>query len=153
MMEEDMDQMVAATTPHTLWRVDPEELDWAPWGMPGTEFKLLSADPRTGRFSILIKVDEGVVAPLHRHVKAVEVYILSGEFHYADDPSIRFGEGVYLLENDDAIHEPVSDPGCIMLAVFHGPLEGVSEAGDVLGTLDCEWHLNAWADAGNRYPL
>ena len=147
-----MDQIVSATTPHTLWRVDPSDQDWAPWGMEGTEFKLLSADPKTGRFSVLIKVDEGVEAPLHRHVKAVEVFVLSGEFHYKDDPTIKFGEGVYLLENDDAVHQPVSAPGCIMLALFHGPLEGVDEAGTVLGTLDCAWHLEAWKAAGQHYP-
>ncbi|MEN0062125.1 MAG: 2,4'-dihydroxyacetophenone dioxygenase family protein [Myxococcota bacterium] len=147
-----MHSTASATTPHTLSRVDPSEVDWAPWGMAGTEFKLLSADQETGRFTVLIKVDEGVSAPLHRHVKAVEVFILEGEFHYRDDPSVRFGRGVYLLEKDGAVHEPVSNPGCIMLATFHGPLEGVNADGEVLGTLDCEWHLNAWREAGHDVP-
>ncbi|MEO1483327.1 MAG: 2,4'-dihydroxyacetophenone dioxygenase family protein [Myxococcota bacterium] len=148
-----MSSTAAATTPHTLFTVDADGLDWAPWGMPGTEFKLLSADPSTGRFTILIKVDEGVVAPLHRHQKAVEAYILDGEFHYHDDPSKRFGAGAYLLENDGAVHKPVSNPGCVMLAVFHGPLDGLDDDGQLVGTLDCEWHLNAWREAGHHYPV
>ncbi|MEL6188655.1 MAG: 2,4'-dihydroxyacetophenone dioxygenase family protein [Myxococcota bacterium] len=147
-----MSSTASTTTPHTLSRVDPNDLSWAPWGMEGTQFKLLSADPTSGRFTVLIKVDEGVAAPLHRHAKAVEVYILEGEFHYRDDPSVRFGQGVYLLENDGAVHEPVSLPGCTMLATFHGPLEGINEDGEVLGTLDCAWHLQAWQDAGHDLP-
>lgn len=129
-----------------LVHVKTYDQPWVEWAMPGTSFKLLNANRETGMFSILIKVDPGNTAPLHKHVGAVEVLILEGGFYYVDDPQIKFNPGDYLLENDDAIHQPESPNGCIMMAFFHGPLEGVDDDGvTILGRLDAAWHIDQWA--------
>src|SRR5687768_5480157 len=87
----------------TLLSCDPQQLRWAPWAMRGAWFKLLNADPDSGRFTLMIKLDQNCVAPPHRHVGAVEGFILEGGFHYADEPLIRFTAGTYLLERDGAV--------------------------------------------------
>jgi anti-sigma factor ChrR (cupin superfamily) len=128
----------------TLLTCDPQNLPWAPWAMPGASFKLLSADPEHGRFTLLIRLDKGCAAPAHRHIGAVEGIVLEGGFHYADDPDRRFTAGVYLLEKDGAVHQPVSPEGALMFAVFHGPVEGLAEDGSVTGRIGCRWHVETW---------
>lgn len=147
--------MAAAIEPNTRDTLDVvhgPRVDWIPWAFEGAYFKLLHADRESGRFTILIKVDPGVSAPIHRHLEPVEAYVTKGGFHYADDPAIRFEEGSYLFENVGAIHEPVSPEGAEMLALFHGPVEGVAETGEMAGRFDAGWHMDAWRAAGNDVP-
>ncbi len=126
---------------------DPQQLPWVPWAMRDSQFKLLSADPDSGRFTLLIRLEKGCVAPMHRHIGAVEGLILEGGFYYADDPNVRFTAGTYLLEKDGAVHQPVSPEGAVMLAVFHGPVEGLGGDGTITGRVDCKWHMEAWEKA------
>jgi anti-sigma factor ChrR (cupin superfamily) len=132
-------------TTATLLAHRPEQLPWAPWAIKGTSFKLLSADAATGCFSLLIRLDKGAPAPRHRHVRAVEGLVLEGGFHYSDDPGRRFTVGCYLRENDGAMHQPVSPEGAVMFAVFHGPVEGLDEEGNVTGRIDWRWHVETWS--------
>jgi 2,4'-dihydroxyacetophenone dioxygenase len=115
-----------------------------PWASKGMAFKLLSADPDSGRFTILIKVDPGVHAPLHRHIGAVEAYVLEGGFHYHDAPEVRFTAGSYLLEPADSVHQPISPEGVLLLAVFHGAVEGLMPNGTSAGRIDWKWHQDTW---------
>jgi 2,4'-dihydroxyacetophenone dioxygenase len=126
---------------------DPQQLPWIPWAMEGAQFKLLSADPDSGRFSLLIRLEKECAAPMHRHIGAVEGLILDGGFHYADEPHKKFSKGTYLLERDGAIHQPVSPDGAVMFAVFHGPVEGLAPDGSITGRVDCKWHMETWAKA------
>lgn len=112
--------------------------------MRGSYFKLLSADEQSGRFTLLIKIEKGVRAPAHRHIGAVEAYILEGGFYYSDAPEFRFSAGTYLFEPEGTLHEPVSEEGAILLAVFHGPVEGLNKEGASVGTIDWKWHVDAW---------
>lgn len=130
--------------PGTLHACRPEHSPWAPWAMPGAHFKLLSVDAASGRFTLMIRLDQGLSAPMHRHLGAVEGLVLEGGFHYRDDPGRRFTAGCYLLENDGAVHQPVSPEGAVMFAVFHGPVEGLDEEGRVTGRIDWRWHVRAW---------
>ena len=138
---------------NTLHAVDPQQCQWVPWAMKGSLFKLLSADSATGRFTLLIKTEKGVAAPNHRHVGAVEAYVLEGNFHYNDDPSIHFTTGSYLLEREGAVHQPISPDGAVLFAVFHGPVEGLDRDGNVKGRIDWKWHVDTWNAAGNNYQF
>lgn len=128
----------------SLIACDTASLPWIPWAMPGAEFKLLSADPASGRFSLMIRLEKDCIAPKHRHAAAVEGLILEGGFHYEDTPHLRYTAGMYVLERDGAVHRPVSPEGAVMFAVFHGPVEGLDSEGNVTGRIGCEWHLHAW---------
>lgn len=128
----------------TLVYCNPADLPWAPWALPGAEFKLLHADPDSGRFSLMIRLAAGVEAPMHRHVGTVEGCVLSGGFYYDDQPDVWFGPGYYLLERAGAVHRPVSPQGAQMFALYHGAVEGLDAAGNVTGRIDCAWHMRAW---------
>lgn len=115
--------------------------------MPGAQFKLLSADAASGRFSLMIRFEKDCVAPTHRHVGAVEGLVLEGGFHYDDTPHVRYTAGMYVLERDGAVHRPVSPEGAVMFAVFHGPVEGLDSEGNITGRIGCEWHMHTWEAA------
>jgi 2,4'-dihydroxyacetophenone dioxygenase len=138
----------ASVKADTLQACRPEQLPWIPWAMKGAYFKLLSADRASERFTLMIKLDKGIAAPMHRHVRAVEGLVLEGGFHYSDDPDRRFTAGCYLRENDGAVHQPVSPEGAVMFAVFHGPVEGLDDEGRVTGRIDWRWHVDTWNKSG-----
>ncbi len=135
----------------TLFTCLPENMAWVEWAMPGAQFKLLHANAVTGHYTLLIRFEAGAAAPIHRHVGAVEGYMLEGGFHYRDEPERRFDAGSYLWESEGAVHQPISPNGGVMFAIFHGPVEGVDENGDVTGRIDWQWHVNKWNAAGNDY--
>lgn len=121
-------------------------LPWAPWAMRGAWFKLLHADLHTGKFTLLIRLEPGASAPAHSHVGAVEGIVLEGSFYYSDAPEVRYGPGAYLFEPAGAVHHPISPEGAIMFGVFHGPVEGVDEAGGLTGRIDAQWHVRNWQE-------
>lgn len=130
-----------------LLACNANSLPWIPWAMSGAQFKLLSADPASGRFSLMIRLEKECVAPTHRHVGAVEGLVLEGGFHYDDAPHVRYTAGMYVLERDGAVHRPVSPEGAVMFAVFHGPVEGLDDEGNITGRIGCEWHIRTWEAA------
>ncbi len=113
--------------------IDPETLPWTPWVMDGTYFKLMDVDPKTGGFTMFLKVDPGVVAPTHGHVGAIQGVILEGGFAYEDDAG---KQGDYICEHGGAIHRPVSPQGCLMFAIGHGPLVGYNPDGTIAAVID-----------------
>ncbi|UYV36896.1 2,4'-dihydroxyacetophenone dioxygenase family protein [Rhodobacteraceae bacterium D3-12] len=115
--------------------LDPESLPWTPWVLPGTHYKLMTVDVRSGGFTLFLKVDPGNEAPPHGHIGAVEGVILKGGFAYDDDAGKK---GDYICEHGGAIHQPVSPDGCIMFAVLHGPLLGFEEDGSIAGVIDAK---------------
>jgi 2,4'-dihydroxyacetophenone dioxygenase len=119
-------------------------LPWARWAMKGSHFKLLSADLSTDRFTLLIRVEPNVEAPLHRHVGTVEAFILEGGFYYREAPEALYTKGSYLFEPAGSVHQPVSTEGALMLGFFHGPIEGLDANGDITGRVDCTWHVQVW---------
>lgn len=135
----------------TLHTCHPDQLEWLPWAMPGAFFKLLHADASTGRFTLMIKFAPGAQAPIHRHLGAVEGYMLEGGFYYKDEPERPFNAGCYLYEHDGAVHQPISPDGGIMFAVFHGAVEGLDDAGNVIGRVGWRWHVEKWNAAGHNY--
>jgi len=141
------EQTSSAPSTGPLLACDTNALPWIPWAMPGAQFKLLSADPASGRFSLMIRLEKECAAPRHRHVGAVEGLVLEGGFHYDDAPDVRYTVGMYVLEHDGAVHRPVSPEGAVMFAVFHGPIEGLDGEGNVTGRIGCEWHIRTWEAA------
>lgn len=125
---------VKTNRPHRPAFFNPDTLPWTDWVMPGTCFKLLNINELTGGFTMLLKVDPDVTAPVHHHIGGIEAYVIEGEFGYGADD--RGGVGCYALEAGGSIHEPSSPGGVIMFAVVHGPLVGYKEDGAIAAVID-----------------
>ena len=136
----------------TLVFVHTNEQKFIPWCMPKTQYKLLHADVETGKYAIVVNVEKDCVAPLHHHTGPVEIFILEGEFHYPEDKAFRFTPGTWVLEADQAVHQPMTDEGCVFMGIFHGPLAGVDENGKPGAAVDAKWHLDQWVAAGYKVP-
>lgn len=130
-----------------LQHVNVDSLPWVYWAMHGAYFKLMYADPTQNRFTLLIKVQAKIAAPMHRHLGAVEVFVLDGGFYYHDNPNTHFNKGTYLREDAGSIHKPISDDGAILLATFYGAVEGLDDQGNITGRVDCQWHVDVWNNA------
>lgn len=119
--------------------INADAIAWTPWVMAGTHFKLLSINELNGGFTMLLKVEPGIKAPVHAHLGTAEAFLLEGGFYYdAADPGYA---GYYTYEAGGSVHEPVSPQGCIMFAVTHGPLGGCDEQGQVNAVVDCRLML------------
>ncbi|MCB1697015.1 MAG: 2,4'-dihydroxyacetophenone dioxygenase family protein [Halioglobus sp.] len=113
---------------------DADSLEWTPWVMPDTWFKLLGINTVTGGFSMILKVAPNNVAPIHGHIGSVEGIILEGGFAYDDDWGYA---GYYVNEPAGINHKPVTGKdGLVMFAVIHGPLVGYNNDGSVALVLD-----------------
>ena len=135
------DPTVSLNFPDGSTIVRARQLKWTPWGMPGTQFKLLHCDDATGLLVILLKVDPGTVAGVHKHFGAAHAYILQGGFGY--DHGEAF-EGDYLVEGGGIVHQPITGSGGVtMLGFMFGPLGGMDEQNNLVGVLDIDWHYNA----------
>ncbi|WP_138378908.1 2,4'-dihydroxyacetophenone dioxygenase family protein [Luteithermobacter gelatinilyticus] len=120
--------------PHRKAFLDTHKLPWTNWVMEGTYFKLLNINEMTGGFTIMLKVDPGIEAPVHHHIGGIEAYVTEGEFGYGDDD--RGGVGSYVLEASGSIHQPDSPDGTTMFAIAHGPLVGYNEDGSIAVVVD-----------------
>lgn len=123
-----------------------KELDWTPWVMEGTWFKLLSINPVSGGFSMILKVEPNNVAPIHGHIGLVEGIILEGGFAYDGDWGLAED---YVCEPAGINHKPVTGPdGMIMFAVVHGPLTGYHDDGSIAAVLDSKYMYQLAQQAG-----
>lgn len=118
------------------------EVPWKPWVMPGVECKLLAVNNRTGGFTCLLNVPPDDKAPVHHHLGALEIYILSGDMYYDTGDVGRAGS--YLYEPAGDIHQPLSKEGTLLFCVFHGPIAGLDDDASVAGMCDNRSML-AWA--------
>ena len=110
------------------------ELPWRPWVMQGVSYKLLSINSRTGGFTCLLQVAPGTRAPVHHHLGAIELVVLSGDIYY--DTSNVGVAGDYMYEPAGDIHQPKTDGGCVLFCVFEGPIAGLADDGSVAGIVD-----------------
>jgi 2,4'-dihydroxyacetophenone dioxygenase len=124
------------TRPNHWHFFDPETIPWTPWAMPGTYFKLLNINEANGRFTFLLKVDPGTVAPIHKHLGEGEAFILEGSFGYGDEVGVA---GHYSHESAGSLHIPHSPDGLVMFAISHGPIAGFAPDGALAGLIDVDW--------------
>ncbi|MEM9386023.1 MAG: 2,4'-dihydroxyacetophenone dioxygenase family protein [Pseudomonadota bacterium] len=142
---------VHITRPYRSAFIDPDTLEWVPWVMEGTWFKLLNVDSKTGGFSMLLKVSPNNEAPIHGHLGDVEGIILSGGFGYVDDDGHA---GCYVLEHGGINHKPHTGPdGMEMLAIAHSPLVGYDDDGSVALIVDAKMMYRLARDGGGADHL
>lgn len=127
----------------------PDDTPWTDWLMPGTQFKLLYCNLATGQFTLMIKVAPNTQATSHWHVGHLQVYIVEGGFYYGDGSFTKDGvtvedkgrPGSYTAEVAGTVHQPLTtDSGCIMLAIFDGPIGGYAPDGALGVIADARLH-------------
>jgi 2,4'-dihydroxyacetophenone dioxygenase len=111
-----------------------DDLAWNPWVMEGVEYKLVSVDPRTNGFTIFLRVAPNTVAPVHRHMGSIELLVLEGDLTYDGVDIGRAGD--YMYEPSGDIHRPMSPSGCVLFAVFNGPIAALDDEGNIAGIVD-----------------
>lgn len=119
--------------------VDPANIPWTDWLMPGTRFKLLYCNLVTGAFTVILQVDPGVEATPHWHMSNVQAFLLEGGFYY--DPADPGTAGTYTCEVAGAVHAPISPEGCVMLAFLDGPIAGYAPDDSLAVVADARLHL------------
>ncbi|MCA8489218.1 cupin domain-containing protein [Burkholderia arboris] len=101
-------------------------------GLEGIQYKILNFDENRGYMVVLNTFDPGSRFAPHKHMGAVEIFMLSGSFFY--DNGQVFADD-FMLEAGGVTHAPGSDDGALMLAIFHGPLQILDQDGSVLVTV------------------
>jgi anti-sigma factor ChrR (cupin superfamily) len=112
------------------------EIPWtrlAAPGLPGLEFKLMRLDDDRGTATMLMKIDAAQQLDLHKHLAAVEVYVVSGSFHY-EQGEVYPGE--YMFEAGGVKHAPGSREGAVIFVIAHGAVQTLDAAGNVVATVD-----------------
>lgn len=124
------------TKPRSSMMINVDRMTWAPFPLKGTFFKLLHLDDDQGKATFLLKIPSGNVAEIHKHLAAVEAYVVQGGFSYPGEGSVRAGDYVY--EPGGMVHEPAAegDEDLILFVVAQGPVQGVNPDGSPGGIID-----------------
>ncbi|MEM8752132.1 MAG: 2,4'-dihydroxyacetophenone dioxygenase family protein [Pseudomonadota bacterium] len=139
--------------PHHSQVVHCGEKEWIPFALPGTFFKPLHLDDNAGRSTFLLKVPAGCPAPMHKHLAAVEAYVIQGKFGYEGEGIVAAGD--YIFEPGGCVHEPIAgdDEDLILFVVAHGGIVGVNEDGSFGGVVDNDVHYECAAAGGDADHL
>ncbi len=115
---------------------DVSRIPWVPFALEGTFFKPLHFDDDQGKATFLLKVPAGHATPSHKHLAAVEAYVVQGGFTYPGEGSVRAGD--YTYEPGGCIHAPApdGDEDLILFVVAQGGVQGVDDDGTLLGVID-----------------
>ena len=110
-----------------LWgpNADYAALDWQPF-RDGVDIFPLYGDRGRGAAAALLRYREGARVPHHRHSDWEHILVLAGR--QADEAG-EYGPGTLVLNPPQSTHSVVSGPGCVVLAIWTGPvviLEGES---------------------------
>ena len=133
---------------HGSIMINTASIDWVPFPLKGTYFKPLHLDDDAGKATILLRVPVGEAAEIHKHLAAVEAYVVQGGFSYVGEGSVAQGD--YIFEPGGMIHEPVAegDVDLILFVVSHGAIAGLAPDGSVAGVIDNDL-IYEFAKAGN----
>jgi 2,4'-dihydroxyacetophenone dioxygenase len=121
--------------------VKAERLPWVPQG-EGIEFKPLRLNRETGEWVNLLRVRRAGRVSRHRHLGAVEGFLLSGSWHYLEHDWVAHA-GDFVFEPPGDVHtlEVVGEETMVTLFSIHGPLEYLDDDGRVVftETVETKW--------------
>ena len=116
--------------------ITTKDIPWSPFPLPGTSFKLFHLDDDQGKATFLLRVPAGEAADMHKHLAAVEAYVVQGAFSYPG--AGRVGPGDYVYEPGGIVHEPLAekDEDLILFVVAQGAVQGVNADGSLGEVID-----------------
>lgn len=121
-------------------------LPWVPQA-EGVWFKPLRFSPSDGTWANLIRMTPNGVVNRHRHLGAVEGWVLRGSWRYLEHEWTAEA-GAYVYEPPGDLHTLVVEGTSEMLTLFHihGPIEYLDEHGEVARTETAESKLRLYSE-------
>ncbi|MGE3297713.1 MAG: cupin domain-containing protein [Porticoccaceae bacterium] len=98
---------------------DPDQLRWEEL-RPGVEFHALYGRPGQGPAAALLRYAPGAAVPAHRHTDYEHILVLRGSQR---DGAGHYPAGTLLVSPPGSRHAVVSDQGCVVLAIWAGPID------------------------------
>jgi 2,4'-dihydroxyacetophenone dioxygenase len=125
---------------------DPETLPWVPQA-DGVSFKPLRICPERGTWTNLLRVTKQGVINLHRHLDAVEAWVIKGQWRYLERDWVA-RPGTYVFEPAGDVHTLMNTGEEEMVTLFsmHGPIEYIGPGGETVFTETAETKLSKYVD-------
>jgi 2,4'-dihydroxyacetophenone dioxygenase len=101
-------------------------------GLVGIAYKVMNFDRNRAWITMLNTFAPGSRFATHKHLGMVEIFMLEGSFFY-ENGTVWAGD--YMCEVGGITHAPATDDGALMITTFHGPLQILDEAGEVVKTV------------------
>lgn len=102
---------------------EPERTEangWRPAKFAGVRYRTLRYDRASGAGAVLIEMAPGTTYGRHRHTAGEDVLVIDGELVIGGR---IYRGGDHLYSPPGSVHEPHSDTGCLLFAVFPGRIE------------------------------
>ncbi len=117
---------------HASQHLDLDRMPWVPLG-PGESFKPLRFLPDERGRALLLRLEPGVVVPLHRHLGEVHGFNLAGQRELIETGEV-VGPGGYVYEPAGNVDswKAVGDVPVIVHIVAFGAMEYLGPDGEVL---------------------
>jgi anti-sigma factor ChrR (cupin superfamily) len=111
-----------------LWGPDADyaSFDWQPF-RDGVDIFPLYGDRGHGAAAALLRYGAGTRVPRHRHSGWEHILVLTGS---QADESAEYGPGTLVLNHPESTHSVVSRSGCVVLAIWSGPVVILAEEGE-----------------------
>jgi len=124
--------------------ISAESIPWVPQS-PGVAFKPLRLSPKAGTWANLLRVESAGRVSRHRHLGAVQAWVLSGSWRYLEHDWVA-RPGDYVFEGPGDVHTLVVEPGAVMetLFVIDASYEYLDDAGVVVGVESAASKLAAY---------
>lgn len=118
---------------HGELNIDTSTLPWLPFS-EGIELKLLGSSAESGRWTIMLKCEEGSHFAKHKHYGAGEYFVLKGRMEYGDEVAVT---GHYGYEPLGAVHNMTTFTQYTeMVFTNHGPIAFLNDEDTTLFILD-----------------
>lgn len=133
-----------------------------PWALvwEGIEIKMLRIGEKSGTYTLMTRLQPGVVLPKHRHFGDVHGYTISGRWGY-QEYDWEAGAGDYVYEPPNSTHtlyvpEDETEPAVIIFVVDKGMV--ILGENDEMLSIEDAWSLTeiyraALANQGEQFPV
>lgn len=102
----------------------PDEIAWDTH-LPGVDIYRLYTEPN-GRSAALLRFQPGARVPLHEHTGVEHILVLRGS--QRDERGLA-SAGTLIVNQPGSRHSIVSDPGCVVLAIYEKPVRFIDASG------------------------
>lgn len=113
--------------------IHADALPWIPADTAGKSSKPLSFMPGNSGFVELLRMDPGVVMPLHRHSGPIHAWNLTGSRRLCTGELVGPGDYVYEPPGNTDWWKIEGDVPMIALVIVHGEVEFINALGEVRG--------------------